>query len=408
MQKKYTVSLLVVMSIILLNIFIYFQYCSYLAREYSGEAITLVSDDLSINYFNGNKISLSKEEESIRFSITNHSSDTVSYTIFLKNMKGDFSEASYELVEEGKNTPSKKSFENNILVSRVSIDKDVTERYEMKIYNPKSEKISFQIETQMESIDNSFASLILKNNEVQTGPKTLFSESPLEEGLIGRQEQYGTVYYFRGNVINNYVRFAGMDWRIVKINEDKTVKLILDRTTENMVKMNENESTDFSSSSMSLYLDEWYNTKLKDYDDSITSTNYCLDDTVLKDEEGKIEYLSFNRLFTDYLPTNTCAGTSISTKIGLLTADEAMFAGANSLENKTFYLHLDSLQAAWWTMTPTKRENEKTSYFVVSQNGVLQTDALESSSLFARPVITLVKKVKAEGSGTKDDPYVCV
>mgnify|MGYP003301165685 CR=1 FL=1 len=35
-------------------------------------------------------------------------------------------------------------------------------------------------------------------------------------------------YYFRGNVTNNYVDFAGFTWRIVRINEDGSVRLILD------------------------------------------------------------------------------------------------------------------------------------------------------------------------------------
>ena len=38
-------------------------------------------------------------------------------------------------------------------------------------------------------------------------------------------------YYFRGNVKNNYVNFAGMCWRIVRIAGDGTIKLILEDAT---------------------------------------------------------------------------------------------------------------------------------------------------------------------------------
>ena len=37
----------------------------------------------------------------------------------------------------------------------------------------------------------------------------------------------GTTYYFQGNVTNNYVKFAGLIWRIVRINGDGSIRLIL-------------------------------------------------------------------------------------------------------------------------------------------------------------------------------------
>ena len=41
-------------------------------------------------------------------------------------------------------------------------------------------------------------------------------------------DDYGTSYYYRGNVIDNYVNFAGMCWRIVRITGDGSIKLILE------------------------------------------------------------------------------------------------------------------------------------------------------------------------------------
>jgi hypothetical protein len=34
-------------------------------------------------------------------------------------------------------------------------------------------------------------------------------------------------YYFRGNITNNYVVFAGMCWRIVRVTGDGSIKLAL-------------------------------------------------------------------------------------------------------------------------------------------------------------------------------------
>ncbi len=49
-----------------------------------------------------------------------------------------------------------------------------------------------------------------------------------EQTLQPTNDDYGTSYYFRGNVKNNYVNFAGMCWRIVRISGDGSIKLILE------------------------------------------------------------------------------------------------------------------------------------------------------------------------------------
>ena len=49
-----------------------------------------------------------------------------------------------------------------------------------------------------------------------------------ESSLVVEQDGLGTSYYFRGNVEDNYVTFADMCWRIVRINGDGTTKLILE------------------------------------------------------------------------------------------------------------------------------------------------------------------------------------
>ena len=39
-------------------------------------------------------------------------------------------------------------------------------------------------------------------------------------------DDYGTSYYFRGNVENNWVKFANSYWRIIRINGDSTIRMI--------------------------------------------------------------------------------------------------------------------------------------------------------------------------------------
>ena len=49
--------------------------------------------------------------------------------------------------------------------------------------------------------------------------------------LCKAKDAYGDSYYYRGNVTNNYVEFAGYYWRIVRINGDGTVRVIYDGTS---------------------------------------------------------------------------------------------------------------------------------------------------------------------------------
>ena len=76
---------------------------------------------------------------------------------------------------------------------------------------------------------------ILADNEVKTPITTPGAAmSTADEALLASAEDdYGTSYYFRGAVTNNYVEFANKCWRIVRISGDGSVKLILhnDNTT---------------------------------------------------------------------------------------------------------------------------------------------------------------------------------
>lgn len=44
--------------------------------------------------------------------------------------------------------------------------------------------------------------------------------------ICSAPDDYGTSYYYRGNVTNNYVKFAGFYWRILRINGDGSIRMI--------------------------------------------------------------------------------------------------------------------------------------------------------------------------------------
>ncbi len=56
-----------------------------------------------------------------------------------------------------------------------------------------------------------------------------------DEGLCAAEDDYGTTYYYRGVQNNNYVSFAGMCWRIVRVDGKGNTKLVLYNNGENLV-----------------------------------------------------------------------------------------------------------------------------------------------------------------------------
>lgn len=82
--------------------------------------------------------------------------------------------------------------------------------------------------------DNTLRSALMSNTanfligdaqSVYTDPGT--ETATQNEGLRSTADDYGTSYYYRGAVNNNYVEFAGMCWRIVRIDGHGNVKLVL-------------------------------------------------------------------------------------------------------------------------------------------------------------------------------------
>ena len=118
--------------------------------------------------------------------------------------------------------------------------------YLLKIYYPKkatsqnaNQGAAFSAHVEITSAKaptvSTLAQTILAKNEVKapiTTPGAAVSTAS-EALLASTEDDYGTSYYFRGAVTNNYVQFANKCWRIVRVGGDGSVKLILhnDNTT---------------------------------------------------------------------------------------------------------------------------------------------------------------------------------
>lgn len=223
----------------------------------------------------------------------------------------------------------------------------------------------------------------LGKNGKQTNPgKEL---SVVNEGLIMSKDDSGNTYYFRGNVDNNYVFFAGKLFRVIRVNGDGTIRLILNggigETSFNEIS-EEEKYTGYTfdkdiietNSKVKEYLEHWYNgtdefigmsDPLVNYDSYIASTNYCNDTSqyVTNEVIGEgIYYSALKRLnptnkeeiypIFNCQPTTKNYGGNYNNKIGLITADEIAFAGG-IYGGETSNNYLTDTES-YLTMTPYK------------------------------------------------------
>ena len=72
---------------------------------------------------------------------------------------------------------------------------------------------------------------ILANNSVNSGTPNFSQVATTNEGVYKTQDDWGDSYYFRGAVDNNWVKFAGFYWRIIRINGDGSIRLIYNGTS---------------------------------------------------------------------------------------------------------------------------------------------------------------------------------
>ena len=317
-----------------------------------------------------------------------------------------------------------------------------------------------------------FAETILANNEVKaplTTPGAAVSTAS-EALLASTEDDYGTSYYFRGAVKNNYVEFANKCWRIVRVGGDGSVKLILhnDNTTgvANPCDAANNSAsaafarysgTTYTSAFNSSYndnayvgfkygtagasdystthantnkstiltnLETWYNDNLKTYESVIDDTVWCNDKTNVTDTSYNPwsitpNGLGFGTNITYYGATQRLVSTSrsaggtgpslkcngelskITSKVGLITADELALAGyAYAKNNTTTYLQENATDTYWWSLSPSYFNGG--SAFVWGVGGGSSVGTAGG----VRPSISLKSTTNVTGEGTSSTPYI--
>ena len=218
-------------------------------------------------------------------------------------------------------------------------------------------------------------------------------------------------YYFRGNVDNNNVSFAGMNWKIVRINEDDSIRIILDSPIDKNQKYTYNSSKNkenmyYDESDVKPVLDSWYTENLNEYDSKISYSNYCSEIHALWDRTWSSDK---GTVYNQYNPTFKCDDPlyTYNLKVGLINYDETVFAGAYyGRQNDKYYLYTGY---AYWTMSTAGYYDSSygSATWVVGTSGTFAWNYFYArDSYIIRPVINLSSNVAVEGHGTSSDPYV--
>lgn len=403
MRFKSTLSLIMLMLIasLVLGAF-YFVYINYI----SYGADIKVSGPLSINYLNGSKLRLKGNEE-VKFSVINDSEEDAYYYIEFKNPKNIKGKVTYNLTNNDDiNITDELDNYNSIITSYVLIKGGEIENFTLTFTTAEEFSYSLELNINSELLEtNTFAEVVLRNNEIKDNPITIPGAeiATTEEGLIKSTDDFGTTYYFRGKSSNNNVEINGVKFKIVRINGDGTVRLVLDGQTEELQKYYASvDKYKFKEASISNYLLSWANSALEDYTSYLANHKYCNDNNIDGDD-----FIALSRLQKDNIPSFVCLGDKALSKVGLLTADEVIYAGATLNEyNDQFYLYNANVTANSYLMTSASLTSSAYYPFMLNNKGKVIVNDTGTHFRSVRPVITIIKTATVSGDGTVNNPYV--
>ncbi len=286
--------------------------------------------------------------------------------------------------------------------------------------------------------------------------------------LCSAPDNYGNSYYFRGNVQNNYVKFANFYWRIVRINGDNSIRMIYDGTSthangetsdDRIIGTSAfNEKSDdnayvgymygttgsstyeethanINDSTIKKYIDNWYENNLKDYSQYLTDNIFCNERSI----SSKLPAEEYNNL--GYGNNNTAykwfysfgfgpAGQKnqdLSENLVCINKNDSFtqsdgVKGNSNLKYPIGLITMDELSLAggyntinnnyylkagvnYWTMTPCYIfENSARNHYVF-YDGRVNYDNHVYVSYGVKPVINLKPNSLKSGDGTMNNPY---
>lgn len=218
----------------------------------------------------------------------------------------------------------------------------------------------------------------------------------------------GDSYYFRGDVVNNYLIFDGILWRITKINSDNSIRLIEANRRNSVVWDDRYNADKLSATGINNYTNNGLNSRIKDYLNNI----YQSEDVISNDAKGFIKETNLcigKRSLEDTINDGSieCSETLENQYIGLIQLNEYLLASldlnctkATSFECSN-YNYLSNFTNSYWSITANKDNN----YQVYKISSYVSASSANNNGM-ARMVINISENTNVTGTGTEKDPYV--
>ena len=264
---------------------------------------------------------------------------------------------------------------------------------------------------------------IFANNELITALPTLTTSINNTSDASGLYVSTATnsgnpTYYFRGAVENNYLKFADFTWRIVRINEDGTIRLIMQDGINDNTNYVFNSNYDnytymyYSNSEAKTTLENWYQLNIgskSNLASKVANGNYYCEQAKAKLSTNWTSGNANMIVYSDYTPDFKCESDNnnkgiVNANIGLLTYDEVVYAGGYySQSTNNYYLYNSNIY--WLTMSPAGYSSGNSYMWLVGATGYLGSYFVHNTSRL-RAVLNLNADTLVTGTGTSTDPYV--
>ena len=199
-------------------------------------------------------------------------------------------------------------------------------------------------------------------------------------------------------------------YKVTKIESDTSIKYQAYQFHGKTILDPNSKSTD---STIKQYLDAWYTTNIAKYDSLFANTRYCNDTTSIFSGLGYLNYGAENRIRNKFHPTYICPETDKTyggeyiLKVGLLSGDEAAFAGGLYFCAETDF-YLSGTSEIKILMSPVDYIRSINYTFGINEKGRLYAIAMGSYNDVV-PVLNLRKDITfTKGVGTKEDPYTII
>ena len=261
-----------------------------------------------------------------------------------------------------------------------------------------------------------------KYNVIDAKPTlTTTSEKSGDESGLYKSTDTNTgdaTYYFRGNVENNYVSFAGFTWRIVRLNEDGTIRIVMqDGINSNAsIRFNSNYNNYtymyYTNSQAKTTLESWYQTNIgskTNLASKVVSGNYYCEQAKVKPGDSYTSGNATMTTYNKYTPDFKCSSDGngkgvVNASVGLLSYDEVVYAGGYYGQNNNNYYLYNNM--AFWTMSPFGFSSPSSRVCRVRATGGIDYENAASTN-YLRPVLNLDANTQITvGDGSKENPFV--